>query len=168
MYASNTLNAHSLHLHIYDRCGVCARLTWLFLEVCTHLYSTDTLTRAHTHCDQCKPDSLFPPPHRYLWLDGNQLACVPLTAQAREAITTYLAPSTLCAIITCEAGKFSTVCSPRCSNVDHQHRPVMHVFFLAKYMSMTCANGCKCEMPEPNMRMTFAIPDSLIHGTRID
>ncbi len=44
-----TLNAYSFHLLIYDRCGVCARLTWLFVEVSTHLYSTDTLTRAHTH-----------------------------------------------------------------------------------------------------------------------
>ena len=44
-----SLNAYSLHLHIYDRCGVCARLTWLFVEVSTHSYSTDTLTRAHTH-----------------------------------------------------------------------------------------------------------------------
>ena len=43
------LNVYSLHLHIYDRCGVRARLTWLFVEVSTHLYSTDTLTRAHTH-----------------------------------------------------------------------------------------------------------------------
>jgi hypothetical protein len=47
--ARNTLNAYSLHVHMYERCGVCARLTWLFAEVSTHLYSTDTLTRAHTH-----------------------------------------------------------------------------------------------------------------------
>jgi hypothetical protein len=33
-----TLNAYSLHLHIYDGCGVCARLTWLFLEVSTHTH----------------------------------------------------------------------------------------------------------------------------------
>jgi hypothetical protein len=33
-----TLNAYSLHLHIYDGCGVCARLTWFFLEVSTHTH----------------------------------------------------------------------------------------------------------------------------------
>jgi hypothetical protein len=41
------LNAYSVH--IYERCGVYARLTLLFVEVSAHLYSTDTLTRAHTH-----------------------------------------------------------------------------------------------------------------------
>jgi len=39
-----TVNAYSLHLYIYDRCGVCARLTCLFLEVSTH-----THWHAHTH-----------------------------------------------------------------------------------------------------------------------
>ncbi len=53
---------------------------------------------------ECKPDSLLhPPPHRELYLDG-KLVCVPLTAQARAAITYYEGPSTLCII--CEAGKF--------------------------------------------------------------
>ena len=33
-----TLNAYSLHLHIYDGFGVCARLTWLFLEESTHVH----------------------------------------------------------------------------------------------------------------------------------
>jgi hypothetical protein len=84
----NTLNAYSLHLHIYDRCGVCARLTWLFLEVRTHLYSTDTLTRAHTHwrtrkgaatAKERKPDCFLLPPHRTLGLSGNQLSSLPDT-----------------------------------------------------------------------------------------
>ena len=64
-----TLNAYALHLHICGRCGVCARLTWLFLEVSTHLYSTDTLTCARTHwrtrkgaamAEECKPDCFLP------------------------------------------------------------------------------------------------------------
>jgi len=32
-----TLNANSWHVHIYDPCGVCARLTRFFLDVSTHL-----------------------------------------------------------------------------------------------------------------------------------
>ena len=91
VYARDTLNAYSLHLHIYDRCGVCARLTWLFVEVSTHLYSTDTLTRAHTHwrtrkgaamAKECKPDCFLPPPHRYLNLYSNQLSSLPASVFA--------------------------------------------------------------------------------------
>jgi hypothetical protein len=114
VYATATLNAYSLHLHI------------------------DAHAKALR--DQCKPDSSFPPPpHRKLWLDGNQLVCAPLTAQARAALTIYYGPSTLCALRTCEAGKFSTICIPHCFTVDHQHRPVqcVHVF-LAKYEHGMC------------------------------
>ncbi len=37
-YGTATSNAYSLHLHRADRCGVCARLTWLFLEISTHAH----------------------------------------------------------------------------------------------------------------------------------
>ncbi len=40
---------------------------------------------------------VFPPPHRTLRLDGNQLVCVPLTAQMRAALVDYYGPETLCA-----------------------------------------------------------------------
>jgi hypothetical protein len=90
-FMPTTFDAYSLHLHIYERCGVCARLTWLFLEVSTHLYSTDTLTRAHTHwrtrkgaamAKECKPDSFLPPPHRELDLYDNKLSSLPATVFA--------------------------------------------------------------------------------------
>ena len=45
-----TLNAYSLHLHIYDLCGVCARLTWLFLEVSTRILEVCVLEYMHSTC----------------------------------------------------------------------------------------------------------------------
>jgi hypothetical protein len=57
---------------------VCARLTWLFLEVSTHTHSHALRdTRRHCDGDKCMTDSVFPPPHRELGLDGNQLASLP-------------------------------------------------------------------------------------------
>jgi hypothetical protein len=75
---------------------------------------------------------------KILYLLG-KLQCAPLTAQARAALTIYYGPSNLCALRTCEAGKFSTICIPHCFTVDHQHRPVqcVHVF-LAKYEHGMC------------------------------
>ena len=32
------------------------------------------------------PDCFLPPPHSYLYLEGNQLVCAPLTAQSNAAI----------------------------------------------------------------------------------
>ncbi len=58
----------------------------LFLEVNTHLSSTETLTRAHTHwrtlrgaamAKECTPDCFLPPPHRRLRLQNNQLSSLP-------------------------------------------------------------------------------------------
>ena len=55
--------------HVYDR----HVFRCVFLEVSTHLYSTDTLSLAHTHwrtrkgaamAKECKPDCVHPPPHR--------------------------------------------------------------------------------------------------------
>ncbi len=75
---SSTLNACSLHLHIYDRCGVFSIDVVISWGKHAH-----TLTRAlrHTrrHCDVglCMPDCVFPPPHRGLRLDSNQLASLP-------------------------------------------------------------------------------------------
>ena len=43
-----TLKAYSLHLHIYDRCGVCARLTWLVVKVSTHTH-WHARSRTETH-----------------------------------------------------------------------------------------------------------------------
>jgi hypothetical protein len=71
-----------------------------------HVYSTDTLTRAHTHwrtrkdaemVKECKSDCFLPPPHRQLYLHWNQLVCVPLTAQMLAALVNYYGPETLCA-----------------------------------------------------------------------
>ena len=45
---------------------------------------------------ECKSDCFLPPPHRQLYLDGNRLVCVPLTAQMRAALVTYYGPETLC------------------------------------------------------------------------
>jgi hypothetical protein len=51
---------------------VCARLTWLFIEVSTHAHChAHARTEAHVKTldgDQCKPYSVFPPPHRELLL----------------------------------------------------------------------------------------------------
>ena len=98
---SSTLNAYFLHLHIYDRCGVCARLTWLFLEVSTHTQtSAPALRRTLRGCDvdQYMPDCFLPPPHSWLYIEGNQLVCVPLTAQSNPAVTSVFGPVTCTSI----------------------------------------------------------------------
>ncbi len=46
---------------------------------------------------ECKSECFLPPPHRVLYLDGNQLVCAPLTAQMRAALVSYTGPETLCA-----------------------------------------------------------------------
>ena len=43
-----TLKAYSLHLYVYDRCGVCARLTWLVVKVSTHTH-WHARSRTETH-----------------------------------------------------------------------------------------------------------------------
>jgi hypothetical protein len=68
-----TLNACSLHLRIYAHCGVCARLTWLFLQVNTHWRTIKGAAMAK----ECKPDCFLPPPHRGLYLHGNQVSSLP-------------------------------------------------------------------------------------------
>jgi hypothetical protein len=85
----------------------------------------------------CVSDCFLLPSHSHLRLYGasgpNQLVCVPLTPQARAALfcsygcayqgsgeycpygsCSYTGPATC---ISCEAGKFSTASSPRCSTV---------------------------------------------------
>jgi hypothetical protein len=42
-----TFIVYSLRLRFYERCGVCAPLTCLSLEVSSHLYSTDTYVDIH-------------------------------------------------------------------------------------------------------------------------
>jgi len=107
---------------------MCGRLTYC----CTgkHTLVTRALAMRHTRrrCDGCKSvlDCFLPPPHRKLVLDNN-LACVPLTIEARVAMNctpdcTYGGPATLC--ISCEAGKFATTSSPCCSSLYHEHRPL--------------------------------------------
>ena len=69
---SSTLNTYSLHLHIYDRCGMCARLTWLFLEVSTHTH-WHARTRTETHIKALRWRPV------YAWL------CLPSSPQGAEA-----------------------------------------------------------------------------------
>ncbi len=94
-----TWNAYAFHLHIYERCGVCAPLTCLSLEVSSHLFSTDTLTRAHTHwrtrkgaamAKECTPDCFLPPSLRDLGLWGNQLSSLPATVFAGLSALTWV------------------------------------------------------------------------------
>ena len=124
---------------------------------------------------ECKPDCFLPPPHRRLDLDNN-MACVPLTIAARAAMNcglcSYDGPATLC--ISCETGKFSTTSSPCCSSL-YEHRPlgtcllsmvcvmsnvlcVMPLVLLrTQEVSYRLRTQREHEMPEPNMRLTFAI-----------
>jgi hypothetical protein len=94
-------------------------------------------TQRRCNCGSGVSDCFLPPAHSHLRLYGasgpNQLVCVPLTPQAREALfcsygcalqgseencpygsCSYTGPATC---ISCEAGKFSTASSPRCSTV---------------------------------------------------
>ena len=124
---------------------------------------------------ECKPDCLLPPPHRRIHLD-NSMACVPLTIEARAAMKCfdcYAGPATLC--ISCEAGKFATTSSPCCSSLYNEHRPlgtcllsmvcvmsnmlyVMPLVLLrTQEVSTRLRTQREHEMPEPNMRLTFAI-----------
>ncbi len=62
---------------------MCARLTWLFIEVSTHAHChAHARTEAHVKTldgDQCKPYSVFSPPHRELNLYDNKLVTLPDT-----------------------------------------------------------------------------------------
>jgi hypothetical protein len=44
------------------------------------------------------PDCFLPPSHRYLNIQGNQLVCVPLTAQSNAAITSVFGSVTCMSI----------------------------------------------------------------------
>ena len=104
--------------------------TCIFLSCVRHM-------QRHCNCGEVVSDCFAPPIHSHLRLYGpsgpNQLVCVPITPQARAALfcsygcalqgqeencfygsCSYTGPATC---ISCEAGKFSTASSPRCSTV---------------------------------------------------
>ncbi len=94
------------------------------------------LRQTRRSCDGCESvsDSFLPPPHRSLILYGmhqpytgpdspNKLVCVPRyrkdeisgTQQPPTKLMSFSGPATFC--IDCEAGKFSTAASHRCSTL---------------------------------------------------
>ena len=121
---------------------MCARLTYYFTRKARTYSGKRALaalrrTQRRCNCGSGVSDCFLPPPHSHLRLYGasgpNQLVCVPLTPQARAALfcsygcalqgqeencfygsCSYTGPATC---ISCEAGKFSTTSSPRCSTV---------------------------------------------------
>jgi hypothetical protein len=145
-------------MHSTCLCIMCAdRIVLCALCSCglRHTLVTRALALTHTRrrCDGCKsvPDCFLLPPHSWFGLDHN-LACVPLTIEARAACTdSYSGPATLC--ISCEAGKFATTSSPCCSSL-YNEPPVL---LRTQQVRPRLRTQREHEMPEPNMRMTFAI-----------
>jgi hypothetical protein len=122
-------------------------------------------TQRRCNCGSGVSDCFLPPPHSHLQLYGasgpNQLVCVPLTPQARAALfcsygcalqgkeencpygsCSYTGPATC---ISCEAGKFSTDSSPRCSTVMQALRTCLLSGILLPRMydvAAACVSSC--------------------------
>ena len=183
---------------------MCARLTHYFTRkarthTCKRALAALRRTQRRCNCGSGVSDCFLLPSHSHLRLYGasgpNQLVCVPVTPQARAALfcsygcafqgqeeifcfygsCSYTGPATC---ISCEAGKFSTASSPRCSTVCSHSVHVSGILLPRMYdvaaawtvMYGLCYAAGLAEHAGSELKAENTAgrePDSLIHVTRL-